>query len=76
MSGIEQELITHASKEGIFALLFVLMLLYVMWEKRQADKRNEAREACLKRLLTELADRYSAINDVCKTLERIEKKLK
>ena len=80
---LEGIIVEQAAGQGIWAVLFVAMLFYVMWEKKQSDLRNDARERksdvreeCLKKLLLELADKLGVINDACKTLERIEKKLR
>ena len=80
---LEGIIVEQAAGQGVWAVLFVSMLFYVIYEKKQSDLRNDARERkslereeCLKKLLIDLADKLGAINDACKALERIEKKLK
>ena len=68
---MEESVLSAAAENGIFALLFVLMLLYVLNEKKKDKEESKQREDKLHGLLERFSEKYDLIID---RLERIEDK--
>ena len=66
---MEQTLLQSASKEGIFALLFVCMLIYVLKEKRDLAVKSEAREVKLQGIIEELTGIIKV--EICDLKEKV-----
>ena len=58
---MEAEIIKMACSQGLFAVLFVALLLYVL---RYNEKREERLMVCLERLTTDVSEIKSDIEDL------------
>lgn len=58
---METEIIKMAASQGIFAVLFVALLFYVL---RYNEKREERLMTCLERLTTDVGEIKSDIEDL------------
>jgi len=58
---VEAEIIKMACSQGLFAVLFVALLLYVL---RYNEKREERLMVCLERLTTDVSEIKSDIEDL------------
>lgn len=68
---MESTLLETATENGIFALLFVVMLLYVLNEKKKDKEESRQREDKLHGLLDKFSEKYDLIID---RLDRLEDK--
>ena len=71
-----EEAIKLASNQGLWALLFVLLLFYVLRtnEKRESKmaETNEKREAKLEDIIDKFADKFCIVEDMQKDIEKIK----
>lgn len=58
---METELIKMAASQGLFAVLFVALLFYVL---KHNEKREERLMTCLERLTTDVGEIKSDIEDL------------
>lgn len=65
---MESELFKYVVTQGIFCMLFVYLLLYVL-------KENSSRECNYQKVLDKLTDKLNIIEDVKRDVEHIKNKL-
>ncbi|WP_050353777.1 BhlA/UviB family holin-like peptide [Gottschalkia purinilytica] len=65
---MEQQIIKIALSQGIWAVLFVFMLFYVL-------KENSNRENNYQEIIKELSDKFNIIEDVKEDVREIKKKI-
>lgn len=65
---METELIKFAASQGLYALLFVTLLLYTL-------KTNGEREKNYQDTINKLADKFSIVEDIKKDVKEIKEKL-
>lgn len=65
---MEQEVLKIAASQGLWAVLFVALLYWVL-------KENAKREAKYQELLSELTNKFGVLEDVKVTVDRISEKL-
>jgi hypothetical protein len=65
---MEQELIKVAASQGLYALLFVSLLLYTL-------KTNGEREKNYQETINKLADKFNIVEDIKKDVEEIKDKI-
>lgn len=66
---MEQEIIRYAATQGIFAILFIWLLFYVL-------KNNEKREAELRRTIDNLVSKLDILEDMKECISSIKDELK
>lgn len=76
---MEQSILSGAFKEGLFALLFVFLLLYQLKENKANMEKAEEREEKLLSFLDEMKEQFSRLTKQYERLsddvERIRKKI-
>lgn len=65
---MEQELIKVAASQGLYALLFVSLLLYTL-------KTNGEREKNYQETINKLADKFNIVEGIKKDVEEIKDKI-
>ncbi|KNF06946.1 protein of unknown function DUF2762 [Gottschalkia purinilytica] len=65
---MEQEIIKIALSQGLWAVLFVFMLFYVLRE-------NSKREANYQDIIKELSEKFNIVEDVKEDVREIKKKI-
>ena len=65
---MENELFRYVITQGIFCVLFVYLLLYVL-------KENSTRECNYQSLLNKLTEKFNIVEDVKRDVEDIKNKL-
>jgi len=65
---MEQEVLRLAASQGLWAVLFVALLYWVL-------KENAKRESKYQELLSELTNKFGVLEDVKVTVDRISEKL-
>ncbi|GAA0774633.1 BhlA/UviB family holin-like peptide [Clostridium subterminale] len=65
---MENEVIKMVASYGIFAILFVYLLFYVL-------KENSKRERGYQEIISTLTDKLNIVDDIKKSVDKIEEKL-
>jgi len=65
---MENEILKMVASYGVFAILFVYLLFYVL-------KENSKRESKYQELLSTLTDKFNIVDDIKKSVDKIEEKL-
>ena len=67
-----EELVTQLiQSQGIWAVLFVFLLLYTIKKNDKLDEMQDAREKEYQKLLLELTDKLSIVNSVNDKLDKL-----
>ena len=67
-----EELVTRLiQSQGIWAVLFVFLLLYTIKKNDKLDEMQDAREKEYQKLLLELTDKLSIVNSVNDKLDKL-----
>jgi len=66
---MEQLLINITENQGIWAVLFVFMLLYTIKKNDKLSEKQEQREYNYQKMLFELTERFSILEDVNQKLD-------
>ena len=75
---MEEQLLALASEQGIWVLLSMVLLVYILKKQETRDKAQEERERNYQELLAELTEKFDILtgiqNDVAVIKDCIEKK--
>lgn len=67
-----EEVVTQLiQSQGIWAVLFVFLLLYTIKKNDKLDEMQDAREKEYQKLLLELTDKLSVVNSVNDKLDKL-----
>lgn len=66
---MENEILKMAASQGFFAVLFVALLFYVL-------QQNAKREESYQKIITELTEKFSILDNVRRNVEEIKDNLK
>ena len=72
---MEQSLLAAATEQGIWVLLSIALLLYILKKQEKRDAIQDEREKNYQRLLTELSDKFEVIQDIRKDITEIKNDL-
>jgi len=73
---LEELIVNLVQSQGIWAVLFVFLLLYTIKKNDKLDELQEARERKYQELLTQLTVKLSIVNTVNEKLDTIQAVLK
>ena len=73
---MEELIVNLVQSQGIWAVLFVFLLLYTIKKNDKLDELQEARERKYQELLTQLTVKLSILNTVNEKLDTIQAVLK
>ena len=73
---MEELIVNLVQSQGIWAVLFVFLLLYTIKKNDKLDELLEARERKYQELLTQLTVKLSIVNTVNEKLDTIQAVLK
>ena len=73
---MEELIVNLVQSQGIWAVLFVFLLLYTIKKNDKLDELQEARERKYQELLTQLTVKLSIVNTVNEKLDTIQSVLK
>ncbi len=65
---MENEIVKMVASQGVFAIFFAYLLFYVL-------KENSKRESKYQELLSTLTDKFNIVDDIKKSVDKIEEKL-
>lgn len=69
---MEQKIITLASEKGLWALLFVMLLFYILNEQKKRDEKAEVREGKYQEIINKLTDKFNLIEAVKEDVKEIK----
>lgn len=72
---MEQNLIALAAEEGIWVLLSIALLLYILKKQEKRDEVQALREENYQKLLTELSEKFEVIQTIRNDITEIKKEL-
>lgn len=72
---MESEIIRLASTQGIWAVLSVVLLFYIIRSQKRKDQKQEEREALYQDLLQKLIEHFNSIQGMEQDISDIKKYL-
>jgi hypothetical protein len=72
---VENVAIKMAVQQGIWAVLFLMLLFYIFKKQEQRDKKCEDREGKYQEIINKLTDKFSILEDVKKDIEEVKNKI-
>lgn len=72
---LEQELIEAATTQGIWVLLFVSLFLYTIKNNEKLVEKQDKREENYQKLLSDMTEKYSVVEDIRNSVDEIQKKV-
>ena len=69
---MEQKIVSLASEKGLWALLFVMLLFYILNEQKKRDEKAEAREGKYQEIINKLTDKFNLIEAVKEDVKEIK----
>lgn len=72
---MEEIILRMVDSQGIWAVLFVFLLLYTIKKNDNLDKLQDVREEKYQKLLSELTDSLAVVNDIKTTVDSLNEKV-
>ena len=72
---MEQALIEAATTQGIWVLLFVSLFLYTIKNNEKLVEKQDKREENYQKLLSDMKEKYSVVEDIRNSVDEIQKKM-
>jgi uncharacterized protein YktB (UPF0637 family) len=72
---MENEIFKMAVQQGIWAVLFIFILVYVLKEQKERDEKAGEREANYQSIIAKLTDRLKAMDDIGEDVKEIKNKI-
>lgn len=72
---LEQALIEAATMQGIWVLLFVSLFLYTIKNNEKLVEKQDKREENYQKLLSDMTEKYSVVEDIRNSVDEIQKKV-
>lgn len=72
---LEQALIEAATTQGIWVLLFVSLFLYTIKNNEKLVEKQDKREENYQKLLSDMKEKYSVVEDIRNSVDEIQKKM-
>ena len=72
---LEQVLIEAATTQGIWVLLFVSLFLYTFKNNEKLVEKQDKREENYQKLLSDMTEKYSVVEDIRNSVDEIQKKV-
>lgn len=69
---MEKEILTAALSQGIWAVLSVFLLFYILRAQEKRDLKQEEREKNYQNIISKLTDKFEVIDKVKKDVEYIK----
>lgn len=73
---MENAIIDAALSQGIWAVMAVFLLIYIVKSNEKRDLKQEEREANYQKLLNELTQKFSVLNHIQTDIDDIKKYIK
>ena len=72
---MENEIVKLASAQGIWAVLAVLLIFYILKAQEKRDIRQEEREKIYQEIINSLTEKFSILEDIKTDITEIKGKL-
>ena len=72
---LEQALIEAATTQGIWVLLFVSLFMYTIKNNEKLVEKQDKREENYQKLLSDMTEKYSVVEDIRNSVDEIQKKM-
>ena len=72
---LEQALIEAATTQGIWVLLFISLFLYTIKNNEKLVEKQDKREENYQKLLSDMTEKYSVVEDIRNSVDEIQKKV-
>ena len=72
---LEQVLIEAATTQGIWVLLFISLFLYTIKNNEKLVEKQDKREENYQKLLSDMTEKYSVVEDIRNSVDEIQKKV-
>lgn len=72
---LEQALIEAATTQGIWVLLLVSLFLYTIKNNEKLVEKQDKREENYQKLLSDMTEKYSVVEDIRNSVDEIQKKV-
>ena len=72
---LEQVLIEAATTQGIWVLLFISLFLYTIKNNEKLVEKQDKREENYQKLLSDMTEKYSVVEDIRNSVDEIQKKM-
>lgn len=72
---LEQALIEAATTQGIWVLLFVSLFMYTIKNNEKLVEKQDKREENYQKLLSDMTEKYSVVEDIRNSVDEIQKKV-
>lgn len=69
---MEKEILTAALSQGIWAVLSVFLLFYILRAQEKRDQKQEEREQNYQDIISKLTDKLGIVDEVKKDVEYIK----
>lgn len=69
---MESEVIKIASTQGIWAVLSIILILYILKAQENRDKKQDLRENNYQDIISKLTNKFNVIEDVKQDIEEIK----
>lgn len=69
---MEEKILELASTQGIWAVLSVVLIFYILKNQEKRDLRQEDRENKYQEIISNLTDKFNLVEDVKKDVEDIK----
>ncbi len=72
---MEEQLLTLATEQGIWAFLCMALLIYILKKQEERDDAQEERERKYQELLTQLSQKFNIVTSIQEDVSSIKKQL-
>lgn len=72
MLAMEKEILAEAVSQGIWAVLSIFLLFYILKAQEKRDMKQEEREKNYQDIITKLTDKFDIVDEVKKDVEDIK----
>ncbi|WP_346874134.1 BhlA/UviB family holin-like peptide [Clostridium sp. UBA5988] len=69
---MEKEILTAALSQGIWAVLSIFLLFYILKAQEKRDMKQEEREKNYQDIIAKLTDKFDIVDEVKKDVEDIK----
>lgn len=69
---MEKEILTEAVSQGIWAVLSIFLLFYILKAQEKRDQKQEERENNYQNIISQLTDKLEIVDEVKKDVEDIK----
>ncbi|HCF37844.1 MAG TPA: hypothetical protein DER56_02025 [Thermosipho africanus] len=73
---MEEKIIEMAATQGVWALLSIVLIFYIIKTQEKRDLRQEEREKNYHNIISSLTDKLNLVEDIKEDVEQIKDSLK